>query len=817
MTTESLGESLIPVINKLQDIFSQVTLDFKLDLPQVAVVGSQSSGKSSVLEALVGRDFLPRGPEICTRRPLVLQLVRTEEKDGEDAEWGEFLHCKGKKFFDFEKIREEIAAETERVAGKSKAIDKTPIRLKICSRHVLTMTLVDLPGITRVPVGDQPEDIEAKIRDMIMDFIKHPTCIILAVSPANVDLANSDALQMAQSADPEGKRTIGVLTKLDIMDRGTNAVPILKNLVVPLRLGYIGIVNRSQGDINENKNITQARKNESDFFRGRLEYRDVSNQCGIENLAKRLNSILVAHIQAMLPGLRFQINKELERRNTELREYGDPPPTDSTMGRGAMLLGLLSEYCQRFSAMLDGRSESVLIDLAGGAKIRDIFQNQFVKYLQEMDWRNDLSNEVIRTTIRNSSGVSGSLLIPQEPFELLVRRSIKRLLEPAVRCKDLVQNELLRIAVDCAPHELSRFNALQRSVADSVTEYIRAGGEPAEQMIRMIIDCEYDYINYDHPSFIGGPNAVAEVLADKKMRTLHKSENGAREHSEGGNAELNPRQKGMNDGHPHHQATVIRNARTPRVESAGAPPKLGLKSISEPPGLGTMIRSDAPVRADAAPDENSQGRWFSSLFQRGNGHTENGVGGMDYAVAGISGVPPMDPSMAMIPMQGMTLMDQRKDTYGQMETAVEITRKLVDNYMSLVQSNVSDMVPKAIMHHLVHRSRRGLQQHLIGTLYKEELFLNLMSEREDVMIKRKSCQAALKALREAVLTLDTLPQDLCEKMGPAARISTPQANGRDFDRHPLMVNAARATQNAMRGSQGPLTEMNTSNPFDFPS
>lgn len=116
-----------------------------------------------------------------------------------------------------------------------------------------------------------------------------------------------------------------------------------------------------------------------------------------------------------------------------------------------MLLGLLSEYCQRFSAMLNGRSESVLTDLAGGAKIRDIFQNQFVKYLNEMDWRNDLSADVIRTTIRNSSGVSGSLLIPQEPFELLVRRSIKRLLEPAMRCKDLVQNELMRIGVDCAP------------------------------------------------------------------------------------------------------------------------------------------------------------------------------------------------------------------------------------------------------------------------------------------------------------------------------------------------------------------------------
>lgn len=106
----------------------QVTIDFRLDLPQVAVVGSQSSGKSSVLEALVGRDFLPRGPEICTRRPLLLQLVsrihcipqvqfkttfvaemwfyskllcchpqvKQAAGSGKAAEWGEFLHCPGK-------------------------------------------------------------------------------------------------------------------------------------------------------------------------------------------------------------------------------------------------------------------------------------------------------------------------------------------------------------------------------------------------------------------------------------------------------------------------------------------------------------------------------------------------------------------------------------------------------------------------------------------------------------------------------------------------------------------------------------------------
>lgn len=94
--------------------------------------------------------------------------------------------------------------ETERELGTNKGISEKQIRLKIFSPNVLNITLVDLPGITKVPVGDQPSDIEARVRTMILSYIKHETCIILAVSPANADLANSDALQMARIADPDG-------------------------------------------------------------------------------------------------------------------------------------------------------------------------------------------------------------------------------------------------------------------------------------------------------------------------------------------------------------------------------------------------------------------------------------------------------------------------------------------------------------------------------------------------------------------------------------------------------------------------------------
>ena len=210
-------DRLIPIINKLQDVFATVGSQ-PIDLPQIAVVGSQSVGKSSVLENIVGRDFLPRGSDIVTRRPLILQLFNTshllnnddDKKQQEGDTWGEFLHSGSKKYFDFNAIRTEIEKETERVAP-NKAIAYEPINLKIYSPTVLNLTLIDLPGMTKVAVANQPPDIERRIRKLIRSFISRPKCLILAVSAATSDLATSDGIQLAKEVDPKSVRTLGTV------------------------------------------------------------------------------------------------------------------------------------------------------------------------------------------------------------------------------------------------------------------------------------------------------------------------------------------------------------------------------------------------------------------------------------------------------------------------------------------------------------------------------------------------------------------------------------------------------------------------------
>jgi dynamin 1-like protein len=217
--------------------------------------------------------------------------LKTSDKEANTEEWGEFLHIPGQKFHDFNKIRDEIVRETESKTGRNAGISPAPINLRIYSPNVLTLTLVDLPGLTKVPVGDQPRDIEKQIREMVLKQISKPNAIILAVTAANTDLANSDGLKLAREVDPEGQRTIGVLTKVDLMDDGTDVVDILAGRIIPLRLGYVPVVNRGQRDIDNKKAISQALENEKNFFESHKAYRNKSAYCGTPYLARKLNMV----------------------------------------------------------------------------------------------------------------------------------------------------------------------------------------------------------------------------------------------------------------------------------------------------------------------------------------------------------------------------------------------------------------------------------------------------------------------------------------------------------------------------------------------
>ncbi|OAF69881.1 Interferon-induced GTP-binding protein Mx1 [Intoshia linei] len=430
-------ESLIPLVNKLQDTATLTGEGFFLDLPQIAVVGSQSAGKSSVLENFVGRDFLPRGNGIVTRRPLVLKLVQKEE------EYAEFLHCRGKIFYDFDKVCQEIVDETERTVP-NKNISNKAINLTVYSPNVLNLTLIDLPGMTRVAVGDQPHDIGESIRAMILEYISSENTLILAVTPANIDLANSDALNIAREVDPSGFRTIGVITKLDIMDSGTDAKDTLMNKVIPLRRGYIGIVNRSQRDIDGKKDINSALNSEREFFLKNPAYRQIHSKQGTKFLQKTLSDQLTNHIRMVLPSLKERIQMKYKILENEIKQYDDVTSDDPSKTT-KVIAAHLNVISEKFNSAVDGQGNLSGTELSSGARISSLLHERLSYEINKININGRDMDTHIGYIIKNSLGIKSSIFSPTKAFEIITLDIIKELYEPCIKIVDLVNAEMRTI------------------------------------------------------------------------------------------------------------------------------------------------------------------------------------------------------------------------------------------------------------------------------------------------------------------------------------------------------------------------------------
>ncbi|GAM33357.1 mitochondrial GTPase [Talaromyces pinophilus] len=312
---------------EIRNILTQVGQSNTLTLPSIVVIGSQSSGKSSVLEAIVGHEFLPKGSNMVTRRPIELTLVNTPNAQ---AEYGEFPALGLGKITDFSQIQRTLTDLNLAVSDKD-CVSDDPIQLHIYSPHVPDLSMIDLPGYIQVAGRDQPPELKQKISDLCDKYIQAPN-IILAISAADVDLANSTALRASRRVDPRGERTIGVITKMDLVDAERGA-SILTDKKYPLRLGYVGVVSRvpqtttlfSRGS----GNITNAIvKNEKAYFSAHPSHfgPDSETSVGVPTLREKLMNVLEQTMARSLAGTRDAISQELEEATYEFKvQYNDRP------------------------------------------------------------------------------------------------------------------------------------------------------------------------------------------------------------------------------------------------------------------------------------------------------------------------------------------------------------------------------------------------------------------------------------------------------------------------------------------------------------
>jgi replication fork clamp-binding protein CrfC len=700
-------DDLIKTVNKLQDAFTTVGLSNPVDLPQIVVIGSQSSGKSSVLENIVKRDFLPRGSGIVTRRPLILQLINNrksgkpleEEKDEEKTkadnspsssepepeEWGEFLHKPNEKFYDFEKIRQEIVQDTDAKTGGTKGISPMPINLRIYSPHVLTLTLVDLPGLTKVPVGDQPKDIEKQIREMIMKFIIKPNAIILAVTSANTDLANSDGLKLAREVDPDGTRTIGVLTKIDLMDAGTDVVDILAGRIIPLRHGYIPVVNRGQRDIDTRKSIQRALDDERRYFETHPTYSSKAQFCGTPFLARKLNSILLAHIKHCLPEIKAKISSCLASQQAELHQLGDCDVSGQNT-----ILSIITEFCNDYKDILDGNSPELSSnELSGGARISFVFHEIIYNAITCMDSFDQLRDNDIRTLLYNTSGSSPALFVPSSAFKILSKQQIKRLEEPSIKCVNMIHEELVRMLSEVLRKPVfKRFPVLRERFHAVVTAFFSRRVEATSRMVSSIVAAECAYINVCHPDFISGHKAYAvvqEKLYGPKSAQSPISTNG-----------INALDKSGKPIEKTSSATLYESTTTPTATN----------------GL------------------------FSSFFDSKKNAASASSSGKKSAIAG-----QLDSMPNVLKASGQVSERELFD--------IEVIKLFLHSYFSIVKRTICDMVPKSVVLNMVNYTKEELQATLLAELYKPNLVDELLKESEFVTERRKECRKMIQALSKA--------------------------------------------------------------------
>ncbi|XP_065821123.1 dynamin-3 isoform X6 [Labrus bergylta] len=726
-------EDLIPLINKLQDAFSSIGQSCNLDLPQIAVVGGQSAGKSSVLENFVGRDFLPRGSGIVTRRPLILQLVNNK------AEYAEFLHCKGKKFVDFDEVRSEIEAETERITGSNKGISPIPINLRVYSPNVLNLTLIDLPGMTKVAVGDQPLDIEHQIRDMLMQFITKESCLILAVTPANTDLANSDALKIAKEVDPQGMRTIGVLTKLDLMDEGTDAKDILENKLLPLRRGYIGVVNRSQKDIDGRKDIRAALAAERKFFLSHPAYRHIAERMGTPHLQKALNQQLTNHIRDTLPGLRSKLQSQLLSLEKEVEEYKNFRPDDPTRKTKA-LLQMVQQFGVDFEKCIEGSGDQVdTNELSGGAKINRIFHERFpfelVKIVfDEKDLRREISH-----AIKNVHGVRTGLFTPDLAFEAIVKKQILKLKEPSLKCVDLVVSELTALVMKCAV-KLNSYPRLREETERIVTSHVREREGKTKDQVLLLIDIELSYINTNHEDFIGFANAQQRNTAANKKRaipnqgeilvirkgwlTLNISimKGGSKEYWFVLTAENLSWYKDEEEKEKKYMLPLD-NLKIRDVEKGFMSTKHIFAIFNTEQRNVYKDLRQVELACDSQEDVDS---WKASFLRAGVYPEKDQAENEDAAPADTFS---MDP---------------------QLERQVETIRNLVDSYIGIINKSTRDLVPKTIMHLMINSAKDFIHSELLAYLYSSGDQNSLMEESVDQAQRRDEMLRMYHALKEAL-------------------------------------------------------------------
>ena len=507
------NEKVLKIGNQLSSLFTdKENQNYSISIPNIIVIGSQSSGKSSLLNSLIGYDILPTGNNMVTRTPLMLQLNNSNQSK---AEFGHYINDKWiiDKNFELETncidhvkqklLHKEIETQTLNRAGTQKNISYNPIILKIYLPNIPDLNLIDLPGLTMIGLTDkgQTKDMPQKIRKMLSNYIKDPKSIILAVIPARTDIEADMGLELIKKYDITGERTCGVLTKVDLMNTDTDISNYLLGNIsneLKLKYGYYAVKNRNNSEI---KVLTpfDGHKKEKEFFANHRIYQNIDKQdkLGVQNLGKSLSKILAIHIKKNIPDILDDINKKKLVVDQRLENLGISIPSDEK-GKISLINKILSGFSRHFSKSINEKCK-----LNIGLKLKDSFITYRKNILRfKISYTKEELNQIVKGCSGNHMNFS---LFSVDILEKGIREydSIQCLIKPSYKLVTVISNILINL-VDIILNEIryQRFPKLSILIKEYINNIINIQTKKIQAEVVKLIHIEENYIWTEDKNFI---------------------------------------------------------------------------------------------------------------------------------------------------------------------------------------------------------------------------------------------------------------------------------------------------------------------------
>ncbi|XP_067848494.1 interferon-induced GTP-binding protein Mx3-like [Heptranchias perlo] len=484
---EDKARTYIDVIDNLRSM----GIDKEFALPTITVIGDQSSGKSSVLE-MISEVNLPRGTGVVTRCPLELKLKRAEV----GKPWkGRISYRNFVKTLDHSNQVEEEILKAQDILVEDISVSSELISLQIESTSTPDLTLIDMPGIIRVPTGNQPQDIGDMTKKLIKTYIQRKETIILVVIPCTVDIATTEALKMAQEVDPEGERTLGVLTKPDLIDRGTeeDIIRIIENKTVPLKKGYMLVKCRGQSELNANTTMPAALEEEIRFLNSSRLFRPLLDKglASFNHLSDKLTTELIQQIVNWLPNIEEALREKIIDTTKQLEKLGRDIPEED-QAKTLTLCRKILIYCDELINLVMGDYTK---EYQYDKKLCDIARVAFATWYNKLELEKlRLSEEAIRK-VRHHEKYSKGRELPEftkyRVFEAIVREQIQELLEPSLQILKELSDKVQAVFVIMAFEHFNAFPNLMGATKALVAQIRQKQEQEAEQMLRMHFKMEH--------------------------------------------------------------------------------------------------------------------------------------------------------------------------------------------------------------------------------------------------------------------------------------------------------------------------------------